>query len=467
LLGVFGATSAMGLASPGASLAASEKEYSVMSEPVCVLAPGTLNISAKFKMTVKGMAPSELNGGEQFSLKNTSITVTAPVSVTELFASQEATEVKGSLTSLLIEASGAEPASTNIARTSEFAGLPFIAPVEKGKELVLHIPSKVLGETSLTYTAGTWRVRRITGSARLSTEDEARFEGVEGLKEGAHVIGPISITCTGAAGTLAEIPILPPQGEKIEYPEMYSNNIRMTPSHVGVIGWGPFKLEAPALGEEVECVAEGLGTTWNEGSPGVGHGQILSFGAAGNATSGGTEARRSCRFKQGTTEGLEAWVTTAPALSEGKQGGALSVPWNTQLTCVARGEETLGPSLEVGIPNGAPTTTGCHGEAEQAAANATEEEERHGCYATTVPEGCIKVNVVVPAAAQELVFEGTLRLEWKNGFNSGIKPSSVESTTGKVPDGRLRLAGAFATSAAVTARTYAIGFGSIQLLTVK
>jgi hypothetical protein len=466
-LGVLGATSAISLASPGASLAASEKEYSVMSEPACVLAPGTLNISAKLKMTVTGMAPSELNGGEQFSLKNTSITVRAPISVTELFASQEASEVKGLLSKLLIAALGAQPASTNIARPSEFPeGLLFVAPVEKGKELVLHIPSKLLGETSLTYAAGAWRVRQITGLVRLSVDSEPALEEVEGFKEGAHVIGPISAACTGAGGTLAEIPILPPQGEHIEHPEMYTNSIGMTTSHVGLIGWGPFKLAARGLGEEVECVAQGFGTSWNEGSPGVGHGQVLSFGAAGDATSVGTEASRSCKFKQGTSEGLEAWVTTAPALNERRQSGALSVPWNTQLVCIARLEEVLAPSLEVGIPNGAPTTTGCHGEAEQAAANAKEEEERRGCYSTTVPEGCIKVNVVVPAAAQELVFEGTLRPDWRNGFTTGVKPSVVE-LSGAADEGTLRLAGAFATSAAVTGRADAIGFGSIQLLTAK
>jgi hypothetical protein len=464
---LLGATSTMVLASPGASLAASEKEYSVMSEPICVLQPGRIITSAKFKMTVRGTAPSELRGGEQFSLKNASITVTAPVSITEVFASQEATEVKGQLTKLLIEASGAGPPSTNIGTPSEFpGGAPFIAPVEKGKELVFQIPSKALGETTLTYTAGTWRANEITGSVRLSLGSEPAFEAVQGLKEGARVFGPIRIACTEAAGTLAEIPVLLPQGEKIEHPEMYSNNIRMTTSHVGVIGWGPFKLVAPALEEEVECVAQGFGTTWNEGSPGVGQGQVLSFGAAGDATTGGTEARRSCKFKQGTNESLEAWVTDAPGLSEGQRGTPLSVPWNTQLICVARGEEFLGASLEVGIPNGAATTTGCHGEAEQAAANAKEEEERRGCYATTVPEGCIKVNVVVPAAAQELVFEGTLRPEWSNGFNSGIRPSAVQ-LSGAADEGTLRLAGAFATSAAVTGKGLPIGFGSIQLLTVK
>jgi hypothetical protein len=379
----------------------------------------------------------------------------------------------------VINAAGAEPAATNIAKPAEFpSGLPFDALVEKGKELVLHVPSKAPGELG-TYTAGTWHVLRAANTVALTVSSEPDFEEkspgeyvvtgkgvqltIEGLKEGARVIGPITVACNGAGGTLAQIPHTK-GGEQIEHPEIYSNNVRLSASHVGVVGWGPLKLVASALGEEGECAGFGFGSTWNEGSPGVGRGQVLSFAAAGDATSAGSLASRICKFKQGTTEGLEAWVTTAPALSEGKQGGSLSVPWNTQLICVEE-EASARFYLEIGIPNGAPTTIGCDTGAEQAAAVAKEEEERRGCNATTVPEGCIKLNVVVPAAAQELVFEGTLRGVWKNGFTNGVKPSSLEFLGPAV--GQLHLAGTFGTTATASGGLKVPGFGALQLMTVK
>jgi hypothetical protein len=480
LLSVLATTSAIGLASPGASLAASEKEYSTTVEPTCVFAPGTLNVSAKLQMTVTGMAPSELASlGQTFSLTKTSITIVAPVSVTELFAGQEANEAKGVLSNFVVNASEAEPVATNIAKPPEFpSGLPFAALVEKGKPLVLHVPSKVPGELG-TYTAGTWTVSQIAASVALTVSNEPGFEEkspgeyvvtgkgvqltIEGLKSGTRVIGPITVACNGAGSTLAQIPHAK-NSEQFEHPEMYSNNIRLGTGHVGVIDWGPLKLVAATLGEEGECVGFGFGSTWNEGSPGVGRGQVLSFGAAGDATAAGGETRRSCKFKQGTTEGLEAWVTTASALSEGKQGPPLSVPWNTALSCVEI-ESTPRALLEVGTPNGAPATTGCVTEAEQVAANAKEEEERRGCYATTVPEGCIKVNVVVPAAAQELVFEGTLRGIWRNGFTSGIKPSELAFQSETM--GKLHLAGTFGTTATVSGGLKMPGLGTIQLMTEK
>ncbi len=214
----------MALAATG-SAASPEKEYTSSVNAVCVVSPGVLNIHSEVTIALRGTAPAELEPGQEFSLKNSSSTITTPVELTEAFASLGATEVKGKVTRLILEAIGAEPAGKNIAQPGEYPeGLPFFAAVNAGQSEVFNIPSKALGETGLTYTAATWKVTAGPGGAvqiKLTNEKgftetepgvyKATGEGivseVEGRKEGAHVIGPLTVACNATGSRLALIPV--------------------------------------------------------------------------------------------------------------------------------------------------------------------------------------------------------------------------------------------------------------------
>jgi hypothetical protein len=243
-------------------------------------------------------------------------------------------------------------------------------------------------------------------------------------------------------------------------PIFYSNNVRITSAKVGFLAFGPIKFASAALGAEWECANVGFGSIDNEGAPLIGKGQVLSWGAQGNATAAGVEARRSCSFKKTGVEGEpEAWITDEPAV-ETTRKAPLSVPWNLQLTCMER-EGVQSVLVRIGIPGGAPTTTGCRSEAEEATALAKEEEERKGCYATAVPEGCVKLDMIAPSLGLEAVFEGTVLPRIVNGIANGLHPSVWELTGGLA---KLHLQGGFTSTALASGAPKMIGFAGEQLI---
>jgi hypothetical protein len=246
----------------------------------------------------------------------------------------------------------------------------------------------------------------------------------------------------------------------------FSNNVKATTSKVGISGWGPLKAVSPALELEVECVQSFFAADFNEGTPlTAGHGEILGWDASGDATVGGTEARRSCKsHKTGVTGEPEAWITTEPVV-ETTRKTPLSIPWKYQLGC-AESEGVGHPIVTIGLPPGAAAPSAeCKTEAEKATEIEKEETERKGCFATSVPEGCIKMNIVLPSLALEEVFEGTQQPKIVNGFTSGLHPSSWEYAG--TPLGKLHLKGTFTTTLALTGSAKTIGFGSLQLITAK
>ncbi len=208
-------------------------------------------------------------------------------------------------------------------------------------------------------------------------------------------------------------------------PQLY-DNFRELKTPVGALGWGPITMTIPALETEVECLNLGFGSAWNEGSPSLGHGQVLGWSGAGNASKTGTELNRECKFKKGGS--IEAWISDEPALTQsggvGEHTGPLSVPWNVELRCGER-EETQVTIVKIGQPNGAAPTPGCESEATEVGEIKKEEEERRGCYATPVPAGCIKVNVVQPALGLETVFEGSVRARVLDGSGNGLNASRL------------------------------------------
>jgi hypothetical protein len=251
-------------------------------------------------------------------------------------------------------------------------------------------------------------------------------------------------------------------------PELYSNGVRIGTSKVGQVGWGPIKLVSATLETEIECVNLGFGSANNEGTPAFGSGQLLGWDASGDATSAGgiSETSRTCLFtKSGVVGHAEAWATDEPAV-ETTRKSPLTVPWNVKLQCY-EAEAVKHAVVRIGIPNGtAAPTAECPTEAVRGEQITTEETERKGCFATTVPEGCVKVDIIVPALGLEQIFEGTQQPAATNGFTNGLHASEWKFND-PVMLGKLHLKGVFATVGTTTGVVKEIGFGSIQLITAK
>jgi hypothetical protein len=486
--GAVGAT--LALACPSASFAEAEKEYSTSFEPQCLVVGGAgSGTTAQLGVTMRANGPTEATASEgshtgAFSMSHASLTVTAPPSVSAALAGSGAKELTGKLTNLTLQASEATPSTENIGKPVEYPeGVPFVTAVEPGASTVITIPSKALGETSLTYQAGSWGVFERATLVKLLVSSEAGFQepepgvfkltgkgmvmSAEGRKEGKRVSGPFTVACNPPSNVVfAEVPVhADPPGLDGGHPEIYTGRLRLPEvSRNSVVGWGPLKFTASALETEVQCVNFGFGSAWNEGTPAVGRGEILSWHASGNANVAGTSMTPQCAIKIADGESTEAWVTDEPPTMEGKRTGPLSVPWDLQFVCVEN-ESVKSGLAEIGVPKGAPLTTGCKTEAEEAAAVEKEESERTGCYATTVPEGCIKVNLVVPSLGLETVFEGTQRPLAVNGFSSGLHPSRW--LFAGPAEGKLHLRGVYSDVMAASGEVKVSGLASLSLFTVR
>jgi hypothetical protein len=213
------------VAAPGGA-ATPEKEYKASFEMECVVGPGVLNIRAKekLKVTTAAMGPERVGVGQEISFHHAHSTIESPVELTESFVSLGANEVNGTVTSFLVDATSLEPASLNIAKPAEYpSGLPFVAPVEKGKPSTFYVPSKTLGETTLTYEFGPEKVTAASLTVKTEVDSSPGFTEtepgsyketgkgivteVEGRNSGAHVIGPLKTVCNAPSGVvLAEIP---------------------------------------------------------------------------------------------------------------------------------------------------------------------------------------------------------------------------------------------------------------------
>ncbi len=275
-----------------------------------------------------------------------------------------------------------------------------------------------------------------------------------GLAPVLAVVGGLMLVPTAAEATVE-------QG----HPELVINFVKNSGTHVGNIGWGPIKLNSPALSTEIECLNLGFGYAANEGSPLTAQGQILGWEASGDASKTGTELDRECHFKKGTAV-VEAWATDEPVLEQtgtlGKRGTPLTVPWDVEARCGER-EETDTAIIKIGTPVGAAVKNGCKTEEEEKTEIEAEETGRTGCYATTVPAGCIKVDIVQPSLALETDFQGSLRPKGKEG-SAPLSPSrwTFEGAT----SGNLRLTTAFATTGTTTGEVKETGFGT-ELVQLK
>jgi hypothetical protein len=219
-------TATLVVAAPGGA-ASGEKEYTTSFEMECVLAPGVLNIQPKekFKVTLSVTGPEGVAPGQEVFFHGAHLTIVSPVELTESFAELLANEVKGTATVFVLDGSGLEPTSPNIAKPAEYpSGLPFLAPSEKGKPSTFLIPSRALGESTLTYAFGPEDVTATSGTVVATLDARPGYQQVEagsfratghgivteveGRNSGAHVIGPLPTACNPPSGVVAaSIPV--------------------------------------------------------------------------------------------------------------------------------------------------------------------------------------------------------------------------------------------------------------------
>jgi hypothetical protein len=262
------------------------------------------------------------------------------------------------------------------------------------------------------------------------------------------------------------------------HPEFYSNNVRVAPgSRVGTEQSGVLYMVTEGSpgaqnAAELQCNWLGFGYVTNEGTPAFGKGQLLSWQATGDILRVGGPMNWCKYIQQGIEGEVDMVRMTDEPLVEGRREAPLSVPWNFELVCVER-EGVKSALIRIGVPNNAPAPApGCKTEAARGEEIAGEEERREGCFATAVPEGCIKLNVVVPFLF-ERILEGSLELPYKNGFANGLHPSTWTFEGGPA-NGQLHERGVFqyiyrleASATAKEAVVKNVGFGGLQLVTMK
>ncbi len=218
---VAGAASTALLAPAGAS-AASEKVYEASFTAPCVIGPGILNITTQATISVRLNAPATVEIGQELTPTDTSVTVRAPVEVTESFNFLGATKVTGSVLNLIAHNAGATPETFNFVRPAAFPeGLPYETPVEKGRELTFTAPSEgrtfSWGPLDVTGTSGEGVILASapeTGFEELGEHEyKATGNGIimtaRGYNaEGGKVIGPLKLVCNAPANVVyAQVPI--------------------------------------------------------------------------------------------------------------------------------------------------------------------------------------------------------------------------------------------------------------------
>lgn len=222
------------------------------------------------------------------------------------------------------------------------------------------------------------------------------------------------------------------------HPEFYNNNVRMgvREQPTSTLEWGGIHIESAQLGSEgIECSVQAMGSSWNEGSPPRGYGEILTWSEAGHVPTGThNELEASCR-PHGEASTPATFVTDEENFKAEQplepKDRKLTTPWNIELTCGVR-EEEFSAIVRIGVPNGAfpGASTPCPAEATEEAEVAevasykAERESKKGCYATNPsPEGCMKITIIEPGAGLEWAYGGTLHARLENGVKNGLSPS--------------------------------------------
>jgi hypothetical protein len=255
-------------------------------------------------------------------------------------------------------------------------------------------------------------------------------------------------------------------------PELFRNEHHVAKgSHIPAIGYGQLELtQSPGASSVLECVNLGFGAAWSEGSGP--QGEILEWTASGHAPyEEHTELGSTCRF---IWEGVEenqpgspvAWVSAEQPLAmvaqtaevcidpektlaecplkvgePGDERQLISVvtglhreppalPWNFRLS-----EREGKTRIQIGLPEECRSGQPPH--VLIPCSEATEASEREvgtnpeACVANPdankpAPEGCVRVDFLIPALNFALPYEGYLEPRVTNGVMNGLSPGAWE-----------------------------------------
>ena len=215
---------------PGVSAASgSEKAYSASFEMPCIIGTGSLNVQTALTASIQTTGPTGVEEGQEVHFTGTTVSLTGPVELSEAFAALGATEVRGSITRLVLEGAGGTAGEVNVAKPTEYSsGLPFVSPVERGQPAKFALPTSKVGEAGKPFGFGPLKVTGrfpeqlklvLSASAGFVENEEAEFKAtgkgfVSSISAysagGTRVIGPLPVDCSPPAGVvLGEVPIAP------------------------------------------------------------------------------------------------------------------------------------------------------------------------------------------------------------------------------------------------------------------
>jgi hypothetical protein len=274
------------------------------------------------------------------------------------------------------------------------------------------------------------------------------------------------------------------QAHPYEHPQQYRNEKKTVGGErVPQIIWSTVKLNNPTL-SYIECVNLVYGVGWNETEPGAeterAYGEVLQWTATGYLNKEYKEPSARCVV----AAGVEAYAAVEPpivkkyevATVEGKEKRVLkeakreppTVPWNQEAIgeITPRGQEIF--RLKTGLVK--------HGETKEETAktcypgtevtervHTAEEAETTEKVLKTAPQGCIRVDIIVPAFGLEVAFQGSLTAKTINGAHNGLSPSHGTFTVSE--SGKLEsLLGEGTTESLLEFKD--LGFNSEELMTV-
>ena len=261
-----------------------------------------------------------------------------------------------------------------------------------------------------------------------------RWASALGFVPSLVVLGGLGLTTSVAQASVKE-----------GHPELYENgkllvDMRLSPERE-VVGdvqvlHGQLSVEGEVLSESgVECAVGAFGSGWNEGTPFRAFGQILNWNAAGHIPiEEHKQLSSSCR-----PDSVGTYITTEDFAQSEENAGqlvlakrALSTPWNVEYKCGVREAADVAmarigvPSMEfprVASPCPRPLLEEMEAE-ERELIEIRKESEMGPCYgAKPRPPGCLRLDVVEPAAGSEFAFGGTLYAHVINGVHNGLTPT--------------------------------------------
>jgi hypothetical protein len=270
--------------------------------------------------------------------------------------------------------------------------------------------------------------------------------------------GILRVAVVAAGSTLVTLLALTPSGALAALPleETFvfqaNGSLLGTEAHTAVM-FGELEYGSPeetegGIGETVECATVGMGSVYNATESeringDNGYGALFNWFASGhNPNPEGVvphlERSAHCRLaRHGTNLGTErsAWATAEPRLAESKIEAEVCINKSKKLsecanknqrqtelllTEVRRGAFTLPWELEefedktsatvrtrVGVPNAEERAKG-----------------RKTCETFPSPNGCIKLQILVPELAVDNAFEGSVNPRDANGVKNALSPST-------------------------------------------